>query len=57
MAFLNSYKVLDEKGSAPVQVQLRYLDPIYPEEYEGMKAAQLAELVKSRIRAAMEKNG
>ena len=57
MAFLNSYKVLDEKGSAPVQVQLHYLDPIYPEEYEGMKAAQLAELVKSRIRAAMEKNG
>ena len=57
MAFLNSYKVLDEKGSAPVQVQLHYLDPIYPKEYEGMKAAQLAELVKGRIRAAMEKNG
>ena len=56
-AFLNSYKVLDEKGSAPVQVQLHYLDPIYPEEYEGMKAAQLADLVKSRIQSAMEKYG
>ena len=51
---LDSYKVLDQKGSAPVKVQLHYLDPIYPAEFAGMKASQLADLVKSRIRTAME---
>ena len=49
----DSYRVLDDKGSEPVTVQLRYLTPIQPAEFEGMKAAQLAELVKSRIENAI----
>ena len=54
LAFVDSFRVLDEKGSKPVTVKLRYLKPIQPEEFEGMKAAQLAELVKDRIQAAMD---
>ena len=56
IAFIDSYKVLDEKGSAPVKVQIHYLEPIPYSEYEGMKAAQLAELVKQRIQAAIDCN-
>jgi len=49
IALVDSYKVLDQKGSKPVSMQLHYLKPIYPEEYAGMKPAEVAELVKSRI--------
>ena len=49
IALIDSYKVLDEKGSKPVSMQLHYLKPIYPEEYAGMKPVEVAELVKSRI--------
>ena len=51
VALIDSYKVLDEKGSKPVSMQLHYLPPIFYEEYQNMKPAELAELVKERIRA------
>lgn len=54
MAFIDCFKVLDEKGSAPVRAQLHYLKPIQYAEFQDMKAAQLAELVKSRIEEAIE---
>ena len=56
IAFIDSFKVLDEKGSRRVKVQIHYLDPIYPEEFEGMKAAQLADLVKERIEHCIMQN-
>lgn len=56
MALIDSYRVLDEKGSKPVSVQLHYLKPIEYEEYKDMKTTQLADLVKSRIAACMEEN-
>ena len=49
IALVDSYKVLDEKGSKPVTMQLHYLKPIYFEEYQGMKPAEVADLVKQRI--------
>ena len=49
MVFIDSFKVLDQKGSKPVTVQLHYLKPIQYEEYKDMKASELASLVKSRI--------
>ena len=49
IAMVDSYKVLDQKGSKPVSVQIHYLKPILPEEYAGMKPAEVAALVKSRI--------
>ena len=42
-------RVLDEPGSKPVSMQIHYLKPIEYEEYAGMKPAELAQLVKSRI--------
>ena len=49
IALVDCFKVLDQKGSKPVSVQIHYLKPIPYEEYAGLKPAQVAELVKSRI--------
>ena len=54
IALVDSYKVLDEKGSKPVTMQLHYLPVIPYEEYEGMKPAEVAELVRSRIEAKVQ---
>ena len=56
MAFVNSFRVLDEKGSDRVAVQLHYLPPIPYEEFQDMKAAELAQLVQSKIQAVIEEN-
>lgn len=53
---VDSFKVLDQKGSKPVKVQLHYLKPIAPEEYAGMKAAEVAALVKERIQNCLDQN-
>ena len=55
VALLDSHRVLDEKGSAPVKVQLHYLQPIPYEEFAGMKATEVAALVKQRIQEAIDK--
>ncbi len=53
IAFIDSFKVLDQKGSKPVSVQIHYLEPIPYEAYQGMKSTEVAELVKSRIQAVI----
>lgn len=53
-ALLNSYKVLDEKGCKPVNVQLHYLEPIYYEEYKDMNTTEIAAMVRERIAAKIE---
>ena len=49
VALVDSFKVLDQKGSKMVSVQLHYLKPICYEEYKDLKATELAALVKERI--------
>ena len=49
IALIDSYRVLDEKGSHPISMQLHYLQPILYEEYHNLKPAELASLVKKRI--------
>lgn len=53
---VDCFKVLDQKGSKPVKVQLHYLKPIAYEEFAGMKAAEVAVLVKDRIQACLDAN-
>ncbi len=53
-AFINCYQVLDQKGSAPVTIQVHYLTPIYYEEYKELKSVELAALVKERIQEAID---
>ena len=49
IAVVDSFKVLDQKGSKKVSVQIHYLEPILYDEYAGLKPAEVAALVKSRI--------
>jgi 1-acyl-sn-glycerol-3-phosphate acyltransferase len=54
VAFVDSFKVLDQKGSKPVSVQIHYLPPIPYEQYADLKTVELAALVKERIAVAIE---
>ena len=56
IAFIDSFRVLDEKGSKPVSMQMHILKPIRYEEYQDMKTVELAALVKSRIQQAIDEN-
>lgn len=49
IALVDNYKVLDQKGCAPVKVQIHYLPPIMYEEYAGMNTQEVAAMVRSRI--------
>jgi 1-acyl-sn-glycerol-3-phosphate acyltransferase len=49
IAFVDSFKVLDQKGIKPVKVQIHYLKPIPYEEYKDLKTNQIAALVRERI--------
>lgn len=53
IALIDSFKVLDQKGSAPLSVQLHYLPLIPYEEFAGMKATEVAAMVKARIEEAI----
>ena len=53
VALIDSFKVLDQKGSDHLRVQLHYLKPIPYEEFAGMKATEVAALVKGRIEEAI----
>ncbi len=49
IAFVDSFRVLDQKGSKRLRVQIHYLPAIPYEEFAGMTATEVAELVKGRI--------
>lgn len=49
IAFIDSYKPLDQKGSKKVTVQIHYLAPIHYEEYKDLNTVELAKMVRSRI--------
>lgn len=56
IALVDCYKVLDQKGSKPVSVQIHYLKPISYEEYKDLNTVQLAAMVKERIEEAVKAN-
>ena len=49
VALIDSFKPFDLPSIKRVKVQVHYLDPIYPEEYAGMKTKEIASLVHDRI--------
>ena len=56
IAFIDSFKVLDEKGCKPVSVQIHYLEPIAYEEYKDMNTTELANLVRGKIEAVIKEH-
>ena len=55
IALVDSFKVLDQKGSKPLTVQLHYLEPIPYEQFQHMKTNEIADLVKSRIQEVLDR--
>ena len=55
IALVDSFKVLDQKGSKPLTVQLHYLEPIPYEQFQHMKTGEIAELVKNRIQEVLDR--
>ena len=55
MAFVDSFKALDQKGSKPLTVQMHYLPVIPYEEYKDMTSVEIAQLVKDRIQQAIDR--
>jgi 1-acyl-sn-glycerol-3-phosphate acyltransferase len=49
VALIDSYKVFNSWHLGPVTTYVYYLEPIYYEEYKGMKTQDLAKMVRSRI--------
>ena len=56
ITFIDCFKVLDQKGSKPVTVQMHIMDPIPYEEYGSMKTTEIAAMVKDRIQAVIDAN-
>ncbi|MBP3339772.1 MAG: 1-acyl-sn-glycerol-3-phosphate acyltransferase [Lachnospiraceae bacterium] len=56
VAFVDSYKVLDEKGSKKLSVQIHYLEPIKYDEYKDMNTVDLSVMVHDRIQEVVNKN-
>ena len=56
IAIIDSYIPFDQQSTKEVDVQIHVLDPIPYEEYQGMKTADIADMVKSRIEKVIEEN-
>ena len=54
VAFIDSFKVLDQKGCKKVGAQIHFLEPIPFEEYGHLKTVEVAQLVKDRIQQAID---
>ena len=53
VALIDSYKVFDTGSIARTTVEVHFLDAICYEDYEGLRTAQIAELVKAAIEKAI----
>ena len=54
IAFVDSFKVLDGKGSGKLNVQIHYLPAIAYEEFADKKPAEVAAMVKERIQEKLD---
>jgi 1-acyl-sn-glycerol-3-phosphate acyltransferase len=56
VALLDSYAPFDTNSTAPAEVQIHYLKPMYYEEYVDMKTTEIALEVEKRIREEIYKH-
>ena len=54
VALIDSYKVFGQNSLAPVTAKVKYLTPLYYEEYKDMNSREICALVKSRIQNAID---
>lgn len=56
VALINCYKPFDIPSIRQETVQVHYLEPIYPEQYIGMKTKEIADLVHDKIQKEIDEN-
>ncbi len=49
VAIINSWKVFEYKGLAPIETEVHFLPPLYYEDYKGKSTQELASLVQNSI--------
>lgn len=55
VALIDSFKPFDTNSTAPVTVQVHFLEPISYDEYKDMKTTEIAAIVKERIQETINK--
>lgn len=55
VALIDSFKAFDTNSIAKLTVQIHYLQPLYYEEYQGLKSTQIAKIVEDRIKSEIAK--
>lgn len=55
VTLIDSYKAFDGNSLKKVKTQIHYLDPIPYEEFKDMKKNEIADMVKERIQATLDK--
>lgn len=56
VALIDSFKPFDISSIKPVTVQVRLLEPIYPDLYIGLKTLEIADIVHNRIQETINNN-
>lgn len=56
VAMINSFKPFDIPSIKKEQVQVHYLEPLYPNQYVGLKTKEIADIVHDKIEEAIQKN-
>lgn len=55
VALINSNHVFEKNMPKPYVIQVHYLKPIYPAEYEKMRSLEIATMVQNRIQEVVDK--
>lgn len=56
VAIVDAYKVFGQNSLAPVTAKVKYLPPLYYEDYKDMNSREICALVKSKIQQAIDRD-
>lgn len=56
VALIDSFRPFDLPSIRREKVQVRFLDPIYPEQYAGLKTRDVAAMVQKQIQEEIDRN-
>lgn len=56
VALVDSFVPFDQNSIKKTKVQVHYLNPIYYEEYQGMKSKEIAKMVEEQIKETIKHN-
>lgn len=56
VALIDSYKAFDQHSTKKVTVKMAYLEPLYYEDYKGMKTSEIAKMVQEKIEKYIKEN-